>query len=58
MDEKFVKEFLAKLEVETNKHKPAVAWERRHLRDQALLGVCFIFFSISFPSSLFIHPIM
>eukprot|EP00026_Physarum_polycephalum_P001565 Phypoly_transcript_01567.p1 GENE.Phypoly_transcript_01567~~Phypoly_transcript_01567.p1 ORF type:complete len:633 (+),score=59.19 Phypoly_transcript_01567:1119-3017(+) len=39
VDEKFVKEFMSKLEAETTKHKPPVAWERRHLRDQALLGL-------------------
>jgi hypothetical protein len=39
VDEKFVKEFLVKLEAETMKHKPTVAWDRRHSRDQTLLGV-------------------
>lgn len=39
VDEKFVKEFLVKMEYEATKHKPTVLWERRLARDQAMLGV-------------------
>ena len=40
VDERFVKEFLVKLEAEAAKNKPStVSWNKRHLRDQALLGV-------------------
>lgn len=41
-DEKFVKEFMGKLEAEgakNNAKHPVVSWDKRHVREQSLLGV-------------------
>ena len=57
VDEKFVREFLVKLDTETIKHRPTVAWERRHLRDQALLGVCSLSLLSPFPYVLASPPL-